>query len=172
MFLNSIKFFFLKNKVTKKLTQARMLTCFGEVNQVGVLVEKDNLDKVRVVEQELQKCKIKPIHFHYLIYDKEYKDKQSKTLPTFGFNCIGLTGGFKSEAVKEFVARDFDIMVNYFDVDCPVLKLVSLESNAKLHTGFDFAECSLNTLAIKTAVTEAKVFSFELIRYLNILNKL
>ena len=92
--------------------------------------------------------------------------------PTFGLKDFNFKGRTELQSINEFVSNEFDLLINYYDVEKPVLLLLTNNSKAKFKVGFSSVDKKLNHLMINTNAENHTVFVHELFRYLKILNKI
>ncbi|WP_010521025.1 DUF6913 domain-containing protein [Aquimarina agarivorans] len=88
----------------------------------------------------------------------------------FDEKAIGYAGGFKSNALSNFVEEPFDVLINFYGTDIPNLNLVAASSKAKFKVGFADVDHRINDLVIGTPADNIDLFISELRKYLKILN--
>ncbi|WP_243233374.1 DUF6913 domain-containing protein [Flavobacterium pectinovorum] len=68
--------------------------------------------------------------------------------------------------MTEFIETEFDLLISYYDVQKPILKLITNQSKAKFKVGFASIDKNMNRWMINTALVDYKLFVFELFKYL------
>ena len=81
-------------------------------------------------------------------------------------------GQFKSQIAKDFVNTSFDLLINLYQTSDLALQVATAATNATLKVGLKNTNPELNDLIINVNINDKSVFKTELIKYLNILNKL
>ena len=74
--------------------------------------------------------------------------------------------------VNDFISCNFDLLINYYDVEKAILLNITNNSNAVFKVGFSSIDKRLNHLMINTNAENYSIFVNELFRYLKILNKI
>ena len=82
------------------------------------------------------------------------------------------TATFSNPEVLNFINENFDLLINYYDVEKIPLVLLSNESKASFKVGFSAIDKRLNHFMINTNAENYTVFIDELFKYLKILNKI
>ena len=72
----------------------------------------------------------------------------------------------------DFVNTKFDLLINLYQSNALALQVVSAATQAEFKVGLYDANQDLNDLIIETKLDDKTLFKTELIKYLNILNKL
>lgn len=81
-------------------------------------------------------------------------------------------GEMHNQNAKEFVQRDFDLLIGYYNDKNAFLDAMISQSNAKFKVGFVGADERLFDLLIAVDAKNVKLFKQELIKYLKILKKI
>ena len=64
------------------------------------------------------------------------------------------------------------MLINFYETDSLALQVVSASANADLKVGLHNANPDVNDLIIDITIKDKNIFKNEIIKYLNILNKL
>lgn len=171
MFLNYLKEFSIRKRLKNSLLHVKRSSFLGDVKTVGVIVDESYFANTKSLLDELKTNGIANKNISLLLF-------KGKTNIDFEVETIRLTSGhlnwkgqIKNEEVKGFIARDFDLLVSYYDVEKAILLVVTHESKAKFKVGFGNIDKRLNDFMITTNLGNYQVFVQELFRYLKILNK-
>jgi len=85
---------------------------------------------------------------------------------------LGFGGVIKNDIVLSFTQKPYDGLLCYYSEDKLMLNLVAVQSKAKFKIGFSGINELINDLSIATDIENIKEFTFELKKYLSILNKI
>jgi len=121
---------------------------------------------------ELVKSGIQPENIEILVFKDTIKKNEIIDYPAFSRKDFSWTATIDKEEVQAFTEKQFDLLINYYDVEKAVLLLVSHLSKASFKVGFSSIDKRLNHFMITTNAENYKVFAEELFKYLKILNKL
>ena len=108
-------------------------------------------------------------HFGFQKYDQK---NENIDYPVFSHSDFSWTATFNKPEVKDFIAKRFDLLINYYDTEKAALLLVSHLSKARFKVGFSSVDKRLNHFMIDTDAENYKLFFDELFKYLKILNKI
>jgi len=171
MFLKGIK----KKSAQKYITKALKTTVRnqgGKIKNLAVLVDATVFPEFSFLNElaeifGIQKESIALLYYHP---DKKVAEQFSEAVYTdtqLGFNAV-----IKNESVVHFVEKDYDALLNFYNKDNLMLNLVSAKSKAKFKIGFSEVKEGVNDFSIATELNNISVFTFELKKYLSILNKI
>jgi uncharacterized protein YkvS len=90
----------------------------------------------------------------------------------FTDNNLGFGGMIKNDVVLSFIEKPYDGLLCYYNENRLMLNLVAVQSKAKFKIGFSGINELINDLSIATDLENIKEFTFELKKYLSILNKI
>jgi hypothetical protein len=107
-----------------------------------------------------------------LVYRDRLKKNKSVSQATFGANDLNWNGTISNAAINDFVDKQFDLLISYYDVEKAILLVVTHNSKAHFKVGFAAINKRFNDLMINTNAENYKVFTHELFRYLKILKKI
>jgi hypothetical protein len=171
MFLKVLKNFFLKRKLKARLIKARPGASMSLISTVGIIVDESHFsgtdELLRHLQSELPESKIEVIAF-----SDRVKAGRSQEYPTFDMSAVDYSGTIVNEEVNNFVNHEFDMLLSYYDVEKPLLMLMTDQSSARFKVGFSTVDKRLNHFTISTGTEMHKLFAEELLRYLKILNKI
>jgi hypothetical protein len=172
MFLNIIKNFLLKTKVSKLLLNPSVNHSKDIIKSVGVIfdgslaLELENL-VFELFKQGIEKDKISVLIFKDKINKKEINSFDFITY--YDFNWSGDIENYKAEL---FLNSPFDLLINYHDFEKSPLVYLSYLSKANFKVGFASNDKKLNQFMINTNTNNYQLFIDELFKYLKILNKI
>lgn len=172
MFLNYFKEFSVKKLLKKSLSDQKYSLLSGNAKTVGLLVDESYFKQTKALVEELVLHGIKEEDIELLLYKSKSNTNFSSKVTKLTTACLNWKAEITNGKVKQFLAKDFDLLLSYYDVDKAVLLVSTHKSKAKFKVGFSTIDKRLNHLMINTNPDNYKVFIQELFRYLKILNKI
>ena len=172
MFLNIIKNFSLKNKVSKLLSNTIATPKDGVIKTVGVIFDGNLALDIENIVKELVKQGIDENQVKVLIFKNKINKNEvfNHELVTYKeFNCSGELTHSKAEL---FLNTNFDLLINYHEFDKPPLIYLSYFSNANFKVGYNTQDKIVNQFMVNTNINNYELFVDELFKYLKILNKI
>lgn len=172
MFLNFLKNLFTKKIVKNKLSNVSHEQLGEKIKTIGILIDESYVYERQSLVTELVAKGMKSENISVLVFKNKIKKNEEFEYPAFSYNDLSWRATFSNSDVRNFIARDFDLLINYYDVEKSALLIVSDLSKAKFKVGFAAIDKKLNHFMIDTAAENHKVFTEEMVKYLKILNKL
>jgi hypothetical protein len=172
MFLNNIKNLLIKKIVSKSLSNVKSVVSNGIIKTVGIVFDESYFYEREALIQELIKQGIKENDIKVLAFKNKIKKNEVFDYPTFSNKDLSWTANFGKSEVVNFINEDFDMLINYYDVEKNPLLLLSNESKASFKVGFFAIDKRLNHFMINVNVNNYAIFIDELFKYLKILNKI
>jgi hypothetical protein len=137
------------------------------ISKVGFIVDVDKFDKVDLFYEFLEAFKLQPNAVKIIGY-KNYYDKNSPyATPVFSDKDLGWNGDIENSYALEFLNREYDVLVNYYDESNLLLNLMSIKTKARLKVGFKKVGPEFNDLMLDTPISNFNTFKTELKKYLS-----
>lgn len=171
MFLNYLKEFLVKKIVKNSLLNVKSGSFNGNIETVGLIIDESYFNQTQQLINELAANGIAQESIVLLLYKSKSKENLTSLVTKLEPGHLNWKAHIKNQAVNDFLAKDFDLLISYYDVDKAVLLVATQESKAKFKVGFSTIDKRLNNLMINTNLENYKIFVQELFRYLKILNK-
>lgn len=172
MFLSYLKDFITKKIVKKELSNLTTAPAEGAIQTVGILFDETYFKEKEALIAELVANGIAPGNISVLLFKDRIKKNETFDYPVFSHRDIKWTATIDKAEVVDFIRKDFDLLINYYDTEKAALLLVSHLSKAKFKAGFSSVDKRLHHFMIDTNAENYKVFAGELFKYLKILNKI
>ncbi|MGO4817761.1 DUF6913 domain-containing protein [Flavobacterium sp. W22_SRS_FP1] len=172
MFLNYIKDFSVKKRLKNSLQNVKTVLTVNSIKTIGLLIDESYFSEINLFRNELILSGILESNIEVLVYRDRLKKNKSVSQATFSANDLNWNGTISNRAVNEFVNKQFDLLISYYDVEKAVLLVVTHNSKAHFKVGFAAINKKFNDLMINTNAENYKVFTHELFRYLKILKKI
>jgi glutathionyl-hydroquinone reductase len=172
MFFNKIKDFWTKKIVDKRMLNVKHLPSNNSIKNIGIVFDESYfLEKDLVIEELVQKGFHKN-NISMLVFKDNIKKTETFTYPVFSYHDLSWIAAFDKKEIIDFIDKDFDLLISYYDVEKTPLSLVTHLSKATFKVGFASIDKRLNHFMIDTNAEKHKIFIKELYKYLKILNKL
>nr|WP_264554512.1 hypothetical protein [Flavobacterium sp. N1946] len=142
-----------------------------KIQTVGLLIDESYFTKESELIEGLVAGGIPRNAIDVLIYKDQVKKKETFENPFFSRRNVSFKGEFQKKEVSDFIQKPVDMLISYYDVEKPILKLVTLQSKAGFKVGFSTIDKRLNSFMIGTEAEKHQEFVSELFKYLKILNK-
>jgi hypothetical protein len=172
MFLNYIKNLLVKKTLKKSLRNVMTDGQKNPIKTIGLLVDESYFLKINDLIKEIVSNGIAETDIKVIVFRDVLIKNEVYSYLTFGLKDFNFKGEIELQSINEFISEEFDLLINYYDVEKPVLLLLTNNSKAKFKVGFSSIDKRLNHLMIASSTENYKVFVHELFRYLKILNKL
>lgn len=177
MFLKGIKDKFKQKSGLKFIKQelekpAHVSTRKKGISSLGCIVDLDKFDKSDVFYQFLDDFSLRPNAVKIIGY-KNYYDKNSPyATPIFSDKDLGWNGEIQNSYALEFLSREYDLLVNYYDENNLLLNLMSVKTKARIKVGFGGVGPDYNDLILETPMSDFKTFKEELKKYLGVFKEI
>ncbi|WP_425237392.1 DUF6913 domain-containing protein [Ulvibacterium sp.] len=160
---------FLKEEMDKP---APIVNRSSGITSVGCIVDLDKFDKAEVFFEFVEEYKLRPNAVKIIGY-KSYYDKNSPySTPVFSDKDLGWNGNIENSYALEFLSREYDLLVNYFDEENLLIQLMSIKTKARVRVGFKNVDQSFNDIILNLPLKDFKTFKMELKKYLGVLNEI
>ncbi|WP_407660187.1 DUF6913 domain-containing protein [Mesonia profundi] len=156
-------------KAMEKRFSTRKKQDLHRLKRVGLIVDADAAEVEKLQSKLLSVFSLSKNQLSSLIF-KENKEQEKEQEIYFSEKDFTWRGRLKKESkLNEFLAQDFDLLINYFSEDKLVLHWVSASAEAKLKVGLANEEKRLNDIEIVVKEEEIELFMSELKKYVNII---
>ena len=170
MFLSYIKGFFLKRKLKNIFYDVKSSTLSGAIKTVGLIIDESYFLERKSLIKELVENGILEENITIITYKSS--SSKSGTAANFSSKDLKSNSEISNVAVNDFIKEDFDVLISYYEVERPILMLITHRSNAKFKVGFASIDKKLNHLIINTTAEKHEIFTHELFKYLKRINLL
>jgi hypothetical protein len=172
MFLNYLKNLFLKYILKNKWQEVSILASAKPIQTVGLVLDTTNFDQVEVLIQELILNGFLEKNISVINYTDKLNKKEIQTRFSFNSEVLDWKGEIVDQVIRDFINAEYDILISYYEIEKPVLLLITNQSKAQFKVGFSTIDKRLNHLLISTSLDKYTIFVQELFKYLKILNKI
>ena len=166
MFLNYIKEFFVKKSLKNNLNIIKNEVFTSNIQTIGLLIDESKFRHSKELIRELFLHGIASENIKIVVYRGKLKKKKTYSRPTFSKKSINWKGEFTEEFLNEFTETEFDLLISYYEIEKPILMMITSKSKAKFKVGFSSVDKRLNRWMIETDMGNHKLFASELFKYL------
>ena len=166
MFLNYLKDFFIKKTLKNNLHNVKKEVFTSNIQTIGLLIDESDFRHSKALIEELVLNGINFERIKIVVYRNKFKGKKIYSFPTFTKKHVDWKGKSNIDFLTEFIETEFDLLISYYDVQKPILKLITNQSKARFKVGFTSIDKNINRWMIDTALENYKLFVFELFKYL------
>jgi len=171
MFFKRIKRKSAQKSIDKALDTATSTTG-GKIKTLGILVDATVFTDFPFVNEIAEVFGIEKKTIDIVYYYPDKKEAMLLSGLVYTDSELGLKGKLKNEGLTHFINKSYDGLLNYYNEDKLLLNLVAVQSKAKFKMGFVGSHKGVNDFSVTTELNNIEVFSFELKKYLSILNKI
>jgi len=142
------------------------------ITSVGVIVDLDKFDNAELFYEFIEEFNLRPNAVKIIGY-KSYYDKNSPyATPVFSDKDLGWNGDIENSYALEFLSREYDLLVNYYDQQNLMLQLMTIKTKARINVGFAEVDATYNDLILEASIKDFTTFKKELKKYLKVFNEI
>ncbi|SNZ00665.1 DUF6913 domain-containing protein [Flagellimonas pacifica] len=142
------------------------------ISSIGCIVDVDNFQNAEVFYELIDDFSLRPNAIKIIGYKREYDKNSPYAIQIYSDKDLGWKGVIENGYVLEFLGREYDMLINYYQEDNLMMKLLSVKTQARLKVGFGTLDPKINDLILNTSFKDFKIFKSELKKYLKVLNEL
>ncbi|MBS9463101.1 hypothetical protein KIM67_11825 [Flagellimonas sp. 389] len=142
------------------------------ITSIGCIVDVDNFESAELFYELIEDYSLRPNAIKIIGYKREYDNNSPFAIQMYSDKDLGKKGAIENGYVLEFLGREYDLLINYYEEDNLMLKLLSVKTPARLKVGFSSLDPKLNDLIFSTPLKDFKLFKKELKKYLKVLKEL
>ena len=139
---------------------------------VGCIVDLDKFDRPDVFYELIEDYGLRPNAVRIIGYKGDHDKNSPYSTPVVSENDLGWNGKIESGYALEFLSRDYDLLLNYYDEPKVVPQLISVKAKARVKVGFGSLPHSFNDLILNLPMNDFKLFRKELKKYLKVFNEI
>lgn len=169
MFLNGLKVKSILRKLKEENSYRSPVTVGNKLQSIGIIEGEIGAFNRTKVKELCKLLGVKEDRVHFMSFVKKKKKEQLEDKTLFSARDIGWKGVFKTPQLKEFKAKNFDLLINYYTERNIALNAVSTLVNSKFKVGLREDMYQINDLIVSVNMEETDVVIREIIKYLEIL---
>lgn len=144
----------------------------GPIATVGIIVDLERFTREERFHSLVDMLGLRPNAIRIIGYRAQYDKNSPYATPVFSDKDLGWKGAIENSYVLEFLSREYDLLINYFDEPRLMLQLLSLKARAGMRIGFPGINPVFNDLILECSLTDFEVVREEILKYLTLLKKL
>jgi len=172
MILKSLREKSNQKYINKQLISRRSSISDQKIETLAVILNSAEFVDFEVFRELARELKVHPNKIKIIAYTEDHKEVAVSREMLFSAKEIGWRAKIKSPELNDFLNKDFDALLCFYNEEKVELNLVTAMSKANFKIGISGQDERLFDFIIKTKSNDFGVFKNELIKYLNILNKL
>nr|WP_313777740.1 hypothetical protein [Allomuricauda nanhaiensis] len=142
------------------------------VSSIGCIVDVDSFQNAEVFYDLIDEYSLRPNAIKIIGYKREYDKNSPYAIQIYSDKDLGWKGEIENGYVLEFLGREYDMLINYYDQDNLMMKLLSVKTQARIKVGLGALDPKINDLILNTPLNDFALFKSELKKYLKVLNEL
>ena len=142
------------------------------ITSIGCIVDVDHFQNAEAFYELIDDFSLRPNAIKIIGYKRQYDKNSPYAIQMFSDKDLGWKGEIENGYVLEFLGREYDMLINYYEEDNLMMKLLSVKTNARIKVGLGTSDTKINDLILNTPFKDFKLFKKELKKYLKVLNEL
>lgn len=152
-----------KRELTKKPIRS--------LSNLAVLIDASQSVNILSVVKLANELGVKSDRLTVMGYKDDEKDiADDGSAAYYNFKSFAMSGTIQSTSLKDFVNKDYDVLINFYAEEKLGLNYVAAASKAKFKVGFAEVDNRINDLVIGSSMNDTNLFIRELKKYMKILN--
>jgi hypothetical protein len=172
MILKSLREKSNQKYINKQLNSRQSNVGEQKIETLGVILNTNEFNDFEAFRELANELKIHPNKIKILAYTDDEKEVPNSRELLFSKKEIGWKAKIKSPELKDFLNKEFDALLGFYNEENVALNLVTTVSKANFKIGISGHDERIFDFIIETESSDFAIFKNELIKYLNILNKL
>ncbi|MEO9893067.1 hypothetical protein [Aurantibacter sp.] len=160
---------FLKEELSKPMPAVQRTQ---GITSLACIVDLDNFDDANLFYEFVEDYKLRPNAVKIIGYKNFYDKNSPYSTPVFSDKDLGWNGDIENSYVHEFLSREYDLLVNYYNRESLMIQLMSVKTKARVRVGFKEVDQIYNDIILDSPLKEFKIFKSELKKYLGVLNEI
>jgi len=172
MILKSLREKSNQKYINKQLNSRRSNVSEQKIDSLAVILNISEFNDFEAIRDFASELKIHPNKIKILAYTEDEKEVLNSRELLFSKKEIGWNAKIKSPELQDFLNKEFDALIGYYNEENVELNLVTTMSKAIFKIGISGHDERIFDFIIETESSDFNIFKSELTKYLNILNKL
>lgn len=172
MILKSLKDKAIEKRIRRELQREseRHLSAPGVIRSLAIIIDYDKLADIRPLLQLATALDVTNDKVFILGYVEKVHKSVNYLIPVFSETTVKGSGLVRSAEVQDFLSKNYDLLINYYEEATPVMKLMTVLTRASFKVGLSGALSEFNDLTLLTEPGDFDKFRDELVKYLKILS--
>lgn len=172
MILKSLREKSNQKHINKLLNSQQAIISDHKIDSLGVILNSSEFNDFEALRDFSKTLKINPNNIKIIAFTEDDKSVETSRELLFSKKEIGWNTKIKNPELEDFINKNFDALLCYYNNENIELKLIATLSKADFKIGISTHDQRLYDFIIQTKSKDFDVFKKELTKYLQILNKL
>ncbi|MGB6151124.1 MAG: hypothetical protein WBG48_03965 [Pricia sp.] len=142
------------------------------ISSIGCIVDLDNFEDADCFYDFVEDYNLRPNAVKIIGYKSFYDNNSPYSTPVFSDKDLGWNGNIENSYALEFLSREYDLLVNYYNKENLLVQLMSIKTRARFRVGFKDVDHVYNDLILDAPLKDFTTFRQELKKYLGVLNEI
>lgn len=142
------------------------------IQAIGVIVDLDKFANPELFYELIDAFSLRPNAVKIIGYKRFYDKNSPYSTPVFSDKDLGWNGTIENSYALEFLSREYDLLINYYNEDNLVMQLMSVKSRARMRVGFSGVDPVYNDLILGCDPADFRLFKTEMKKYLALFKEL
>ncbi len=144
-------------------------TGISSLKTLAVLVDASNSINIGAIVKLANELQVNPENLKVVGYKEDKDIEDDKDAAYYNDKSFAVNGSVKNRALQDFMNKEYDVLINFYEENKLELNYVAAVSKAKLKIGFAEVDNRINDLIIGSTTNDTNLFISELKKYLKIL---
>lgn len=159
---------FLEDELNRKRIYPKKLG----VSQVACIVDMDAFENTDVFKTLRKTLDLPPNGVHIIGFKRADDKNGIFEMPVVTEKQLGWNGSIENTDFEVFAGREYDLLLNYYNDNRLMLKLMSAKINARVRVGLLGADQDFSDLIFDCHINDFRTFNEEMLKYLKILKEI
>ncbi len=144
-------------------------TGISSLKTLAVLVDASNSINIGAIVKLANELQVNPEDLKVVGYKEDKDIEDDKDAAYYNDKSFAVNGSVKNRALQDFMNKEYDVLITFYEENKLELNYVAAVSKAKLKIGFAEVDNRINDLIIGSTTNDTNLFISELKKYLKIL---
>jgi len=157
-------------KYLRKLLEDRATVIkLKKIETVGILLNFDEFNDYDVLKSFFKNLGIKDKNIKFIAYLNKDKVPPNSWDTFFYADDFGWRGKINNVSLNDFIAKNFDLLISYYNTQSYELNVVTALSKAHFKIGIANYDERLHDFIINIKTSQIEIFKDEVLKYLKVL---
>lgn len=166
-----IQNYFIQKKIQKIIEKSKteLKTTIQKINKIATIVDENSAFNYQFFKELQKKLQLDDTHFEILTIKHKKSNYNEFKGNVFLTNDINWKGDINTSEINDFLAQQYDLLIDTIAQDEPLKLLIVAQTKAVLKAGFATNNPELYNIQINVDAKRMDIFIDELVKYLKIL---
>ena len=159
MILKGLKKNAIKKNVEIHLGKRDTNQNISNLKTLAVLIDASQSINIVSLLKLANELGVKSDELKVMGYKEDHKEIiDDKDAAYYSDKSFGVSGAIKSKSLQDFIDRDYDVLINFYEENSLELNYVAAASKAKFKVGFAAVDNRINDLIIGATTNDTNLF--------------